>query len=545
MLTLREALQLPEFKKARVVAGAAGLDQYIRRVHTVDIPDADFQWGQGALLLTVGYGLKDSPERQAALVPTLVENGLVGMLFSIGWYHEAVPASIVSAADKLNFPVVTLPPEAEFITITERLYIEIVNHQFALKERAADINTRLTGIVLSGGDLAAVAQALAEILGRSVLIEDVDHVLLASAEVGPIDENRRLTIEMGRTPSENVRHLEERGIYPRLLKEMRSIRLNAMPELGMTMERVVAPVNVGRELLAYVWIVAGDRPLDDLDVLALGNSATVAALILVKDQAVMEAQQSLRGDFLAELLQQETELEERVRERGRMLGYHFDRSHQALFVAILPANDNSQNRFATRLDTWLRTKGVWGLVVPREEGIALIVDARSNEVGEALARELISENNERFENLTVGVSQAQGKKTPLVALYRQAREAAIIGQRLNSNGGVSCFWKLGLLDWLYHLPEGLLASNPYMEQIAKLGEHDAHHRGDLVATLEAYLEYGGALAEAAKDLNVHRNTLQYRLGRIEDVCGADLRDASQRLNLFVALKAFRLQPREP
>ncbi len=219
MFTMREALQLPELKKAHVVAGAAGLDQYIERVHTVDIPDSQFHWGQGVLLLTAGNGLKDSPERQAALAPTLVENGLVGMVFSIGWYHDTVPVSIVSAADELEFPVITLPPEAEFITITERLYVEIVNHQFDLKERAADIYERLTGIVLSGGDLMVVAQALAEILGRSVLIEDVHHELLTSAENGPIDENRRLTLEMGRTPPENILHLEERGIYPKLRKE--------------------------------------------------------------------------------------------------------------------------------------------------------------------------------------------------------------------------------------------------------------------------------------------------------------------------------------
>jgi len=147
----------------------------------------------------------------------------------------------------------------------------------------------------------------------------------------------------------------------------------------------------------------------------------VAALILVKDQAVKEAQQSLRGDFITELLLQGTEIEESVRERGRMLGYHFDRSHQALFVDMLPSNDISQNSFATRLDAWLRNKGVWALVVPREEGIALIIDARYNEIGENLANELVTENNGRFESITVGVSQAQGKKTPLVALYRQAR----------------------------------------------------------------------------------------------------------------------------
>ncbi|MFQ5409475.1 MAG: PucR family transcriptional regulator [Anaerolineales bacterium] len=540
MLTLRQALQLPEFAKARVVAGAAGLDQYIRRVHTVDIPDSKFTWGRGALLLTAGYGLKDSPERQAALVPTLVANGLVGVVFSTGWYHEDVPAAIVSAGEAHNFPVVALPPEVEFVGITERLYVEIVNYQFALKERAADIHNRLTGIVLEGGDLSDVAAALAGIVGRSILIESPDHEVLASAEIGPIDENRRATIEAGRTPAENVQHLQECGFYPALHEEMRAMRLSAIPELGMTMERVVAPVNVGREIYGYVWIVAGERPLDDLDELALGHAATVAALILVKEQAVYEAQQALRGDFLAELLRMDGPPDDRVRERGRMLGYHFDRSHQALFVRGPDVNGATQSRWAARLDGWLRGQGVWALVVPREEGIAVIVESRSDATGESLAAALVAEHKFVLEPHTVGVSRMHGREALIRAAYRQAREAAAIGRRLGGAERVLCFWNLGLLHWLYHLPPDVVSSNPYVSQVQALFEHDARQRGDLLDTLEMYLEHGGALADAAATLNVHRNTLLYRLGRIEEVAGVDLRDASQRHNLFAALKAFRL-----
>jgi purine catabolism regulator len=104
----------------------------VRRVHVVDIPDATYRWGRGALLLTAGYGLKDSPARQAALIPTLVEQELVGMVFSLGWYFAAVPESILRAADEHGFPVIVVPPEVEFVLITEHLYMEIVNAQYAL-----------------------------------------------------------------------------------------------------------------------------------------------------------------------------------------------------------------------------------------------------------------------------------------------------------------------------------------------------------------------------------------------------------------------------
>jgi DNA-binding PucR family transcriptional regulator len=61
-----------------------------------------------------------------------------------------------------------------------------------------------------------------------------------------------------------------------------------------------------------------------------------------------------------------------------------------------------------------------------------------------------------------------------------------------------------------------------------------------VRTLDAYLEHGGALAQAAAALSIHRNTLLYRLGRVEAITGLDLKDVKQRMNLHLALKAYQL-----
>ena len=56
-------------------------------------------------------------------------------------------------------------------------------------------------------------------------------------------------------------------------------------------------------------------------------------------------------------------------------------------------------------------------------------------------------------------------------------------------------------------------------------------------TLDAFLRAGGNHMRAARDLNVHRNTLIYRLERIQELLGgADLEDPETRLNLQLALK---------
>jgi len=556
MLTVREALTYPCLASARVVAGAAGLDQVVRRVHVVDIPDASYAWGQGGLLLTAGYGLKDSPERQAALIPTLMQHGLVGLVFSIGWYFTETPAVICAAAEANGFPVIEVPPEVEFISITEQLYTAIVNHQFALKERAADIHRGLMQLVLEGGDLAAVTTTLANILQRSVLIESPTSDVLAAAQSGPVDEARLYVLEAGRTPPDRAQRLLKRGIYTELQQKHRPVRLSAIPDLGWTMERVVAPIIVAGEIYGYIWVVAGDHPLTDLDELAIEQAATVTALVMLQERAVRAAQQAMRGDFLSQLLHLPGEPDSALDEQARAVGYRFDQPHQALFVVGHPLAGATVAQLAARLDHHLRSANVPSLVAVRERGIAVVVEGKSDSAGQALAGQLLADLNHPSQSLTIGVGAARprgaetrGAETPrpeasgraLRRSLEEAQEAADIGRRLSPSARVVCFWELGLLDWVYQLEPQALQANPYLAIIETLAEHDQRTRGDLVRTLEAYLDSGGALAEAAGELTVHRNTLLYRISRIEEIAKVDLRNVDQRLNLHVALKAHRLK----
>jgi purine catabolism regulator len=77
--------------------------------------------------------------------------------------------------------------------------------------------------------------------------------------------------------------------------------------------------------------------------------------------------------------------------------------------------------------------------------------------------------------------------------------------------------------------------------LATLETHDTSRGSDLVRTLAAYLRLGGALAQAAEHLGIHRNTLSYRLGRITELTGRDLNDPHTRFLLQVAIHARALQ----
>lgn len=544
MLTIREALQMPIFANARLVAGEKGLENAIRWVHIVDIPDARFEWTKGGeLLLTAGFGLKGDPDRQKELIPELARKGLSGIVLSAGHYLEQTPPTMRAAADELGFPIIETPAAVPFIEITEAIFGQIVNRQYALQQRSEQIHRSLTDLVLEGGTLQDVADELAALLQRSVTVESEAFEVLASSKAGPVDRARSQSVARGQTSPEVARSLLDDGIYDRLLRERRSIRIEPMPELGMTMERIVAPIIVAREIMGYIWLIAGSRELTELDELAIDNAATVSALIMLKDEAVRKAELSLRGDLLDQILRVSGPPPAELSERAHQFGFHLHDSHQVLAVQASPKAAQRPVSLLRRVEEWLKAEDVAALVVPREERLVVVLESSGSPYGVELAQSMLRALQQPAQPLRIGVGEAAQGLEGLGASYDQANEALEISVLIGEEHGVRSFSDLGLLHWLYHLPRQAQPGNRFLEVIHHLAEHDIEHETDLLPTLSSFLRHGAVSAEAAQALNIHRNTLRYRLDQIQQTTGLDLKDPLTRLNLHVALESYRLKNR--
>ncbi|MDQ3704340.1 MAG: helix-turn-helix domain-containing protein [Chloroflexota bacterium] len=75
----------------------------------------------------------------------------------------------------------------------------------------------------------------------------------------------------------------------------------------------------------------------------------------------------------------------------------------------------------------------------------------------------------------------------------------------------------------------------YLDLLEPLRQYDREHHGDLLKTLSAYLRHGGNSAQTANALFIHRNSLRYRLSRIQALTALDPDDPDARLALQIAL----------
>lgn len=544
MLTLREALVLPVFATSELVAGSEGIDNEINWVHIVDIPEAHYEWQRrGVLLLTAGYGLRDNPERMSTLIPKLVEQGFAGMVLAVGYYFDHAPEAIRDAAERLSFPVIEVPRDILFIEITEAILERIVNRQYTLLQHSSAISEELTQLVLRGAGLSDLATTLADLIGRSVTIEDASFRIIADAQVGPVDAGRLESVERGRTPPELSQRLIEAGIYERLLSQMGPVRLPPIPGTGMEMERLVAPIIVDREIYGYIWVIIDGEPPSELDERAIGHAATVAALMIFKDKAVRRAEEAQRGDLLERLLQGPLN-SVALDEQARRLQFRPERSQQVLIVRGESAGKGTNRTLLDAIESWLGRRSIAHLAAWRGNRLVLVIECGRGVDGKEIAGRLHADLNHPGSRLLIGVGRPcmpdEVRREGIRRSYEEANEASEIALATGSQDGVSVFEELGLLHWLYQLPPRAAEDSIFSVAVTRLAAYDVERNAELLKTLEAFLEHNGSLVDTAEALYIHRNTLLHRLERIKTLCGMDLRTAWQRLNLFAALKAYQL-----
>ncbi len=544
VLTVGQALELPIFTDTQLVAGKSGLSNPIHWVHVVDITNAHYQWQrEGVLLLTSGLGWHEEPSTQLSLVSRLVQLRFAGLVFSTGHYFDRIPEVIRKDADRLGFPIVEAPPDLLFIQIAEAVLSRTVNQQYALLQQSAQINQQLTALVLGGASLGDLASKLSELLHRSVTIESPTFRILASARIGELDRAWEESLAMGQSTPEVSNYLLSTQRYSQLVQTSKPQYIESVPELGMTMDRMIAPIVVNQQSCGYIWLSAGHQPLMPLDKLTLDHGVTVAGLILVKEQAVRNVEDALQGDLFAQLLIENNEISSQLKEQSQRLNYRQDSAHKVLILKYVRPSAMPIYALKESIQPLIDESCSSYLLFAREDHLIAVLETEDAATGKTLAEKILASFHHSDYPLVIGIGTVDSTSATaserLRNSYEQAQEATHIGILLGEVDAIA-FDELGILHWLYHLAPEHRENNVYLHYVRALVAHDKKKNTELLRTLETYLQQGCSVADAAKALFIHRNTLLNRIRSLESICEFSLRDAVHCANFDAAIKCYRL-----
>jgi PucR family transcriptional regulator, purine catabolism regulatory protein len=394
LLTVADILATPGVSLG-LAAGSGGLGNEVSWVHVSELADPT-PWLEGKeFLLTTGLGVGELQSSERAYVRRLAENGLSGLGFGVGFGYAEVPPAIVEEANRLSFPVLSVPYEVPFVAITKAASRSLANEQLERLTAALEVHERLAEAVLTGRGEHALLTILSNHLDCSLALVD----------------------EHGRIASE--RHVGARLAFDDAL------------ELPVGAPHEIATLKASRA-----------EPFGEYDRLVLHHGRTALAFELSRRRAVSAAELRLAGDLLDDL--ESERLSERDTAR-RMAAFGLEPHGTYSALLAVPSNGVTVERLRQTMAEELHRSAIPYLSTARADRAAFLIGAQEDRVL-ALARQVTEESRD----MRLGVGRpARGRSLGRSLLEaRAALEAA--------SGPIASYRDLGSLELLLALPEAPL-----------------------------------------------------------------------------------------
>jgi purine catabolism regulator len=242
-------------------------------------------------------------------------------------------------------------------------------------------------------------------------------------------------------------------------------------------------------------------------------------------------QRNMVGDLLAEALSGHLYPED-LHARLRPFGI----GEQAAVLAFEPSDPTAAAPLAERV---LAEERVPGLVAIRGKLLCAVVDGEGREPRE-LARRIRDELRPRFGEVPASASRSAAVHS-LRMTFHEAR-CALEASRLRNGDApaVAGYEHLGAFQLLLSLQDDEALGSYCRSVLGPIEEGEGGYGGELLRSLDVFIEHNGHWERAAAALYCHRHTLRYRVRRIEQLTGRDLASARDRIEFWLALRGREL-----
>ncbi|MFJ9405494.1 PucR family transcriptional regulator [Streptomyces sp. NPDC101393] len=539
--------------KLTVLAGEGRLNVPVRWAHASELIDPVPYMEGGELLLITALKLDaEDAEATRTYIRRVAQAGVVGLGFAVGVNYEGVPDALVEAARQENLPLLGVPRRTPFIAISKAVSAAVAADQYRAVTAGFEAQRELTRAALSAEGPADLLARLAAHLDGWAALYDASGAVVAAAPDWAARRAARLTDDVGR------------------LRERPAPASSVVSDTDGDDRVELQSLGTGRRARGVLAVGTG-APLGTAERYAVHSAVALLTLTTERSRSLQEAEQRLGAAVLKMLLAGEPDHARAV--AGRLYGGLLDAPFRVVVAEPVAADDDPSaaqpaaagsaestatlDALADAMDSAAARTGEAVLAVPDPGRLVVLVvdggaaaeacaahaavaEARAGTPPRSRGRSARAEAGRTGTGLAVGMSAPTGP-TAAANAYRQAEQALSVARRrgraLVEHEDVAAGSVLPLLadDAVRAFADGLLRS---------LRDHDATGRGDLVASLRAWLSRHGQWDAAAADLGVHRHTLRYRMRRVEEILGRSLDDADVRMELWLALKATSTPPGE-
>lgn len=221
---------------------------------------------------------------------------------------------------------------------------------------------------------------------------------------------------------------------------------------------------------------------------------------------------------------------------GMPVGVHIGKSDYYVFAIFCPSRHKTVHDYiatvAERDD----------FVANMDDGITVFCkctgrDTDYRSAGEFAIVLLENISEEIKERVKIGVGGVAHGVSELPLYYKYAKSALVGGAEFDPNSDIYSYKEYALVQILSELPKA--AMEKYIKTAFDKNYREVLNDTELMAAADAFIKRSLNISEASRSMYVHRNTLIYRLDKIERMTGLDIRNFNDAMTFRVAYLIYK------
>ncbi|MFB4211639.1 PucR family transcriptional regulator [Shouchella sp. JSM 1781072] len=527
-------LQLSDLREARLIAGEKGIDRRIGNVKMMDAPDIIHYLTQDDLLVTTAYHYVGKPELLLDLIKEMKRIGCAGLGIKQERFLGQIPKSVLAYAKQVDFPIIALPEQLGLSYVANQVLSTILDQRTHELTTALDAHRAFSEHIVSGKGLLHLVENVAQLVGAPILLmNERCQVISASNSANPVGNGMEYLYRMG------YAFFPEGSPYTSFT-------------LLMNQPKTVTafPVYTDKAKKSIL-VILNSLPSHDRQAYLLIEQATnVIAFELMKENALKQYTRRAKNEFFLHYINGQYATKDETINRAQEFGLYNDRPYKCVAGRL----DQEETSLGFK-ENHIEIEKVFDFVeeelsifpfqshlfIKGDICFVLLEGEKDDTIGDSLqavdfALEMIQEHVFLHfkRSISFGVSHLCRQFWDVREAHQEATNALHSGRLSGSRQFVQTYQAKDLVKLLRMIPREDL--NEFCDyNLKKLTEPSVNEMG-LIQTLAVYLETHCQISETAKRLYVHRNTIIYRLEKIEELLGKNLKDPDTTLHLRLALR---------
>lgn len=533
MTSIAELLLNAPFSQMTVLNQSADLSRKVDSADISETPDITHFIKPHSLLITTGMAFKDDPAGFCRMIEDLNRVPIAGICVKLGRFIDKLEPAILETADKLGFPLIQIPNFWTLGITCHHLLSHLWNVENEQLLTALKIQHEYSQMLVKDTPISTILAHLSRTIRQTVFLVD------------PFFEIIDTSLPAGRKTSE----MEETLAAIKDSGKLRNAPSDAIPsslyiQASQPFTAWFFPVWAASVHPHLLIVLEKEKIPYPFSYLVIEQTAAAIAFSLYKNQKLRELHRRMREDFLRRLTHNTSNVDTAVfLEPGSDLGLISSDFYQFLILGI---DDLVEEKSSGRFDLyslvydWLERHieilGKAALLFSSQKSEKIIVLLQSP--AENLESALTFIRDQMTTYLSLSISCAAGNPvTSLQSVAFSRIEAEEVYHQSRLDGKKAFFrtyYSHDVSELLRFVPQEharhfctcVLKSLAYPEQ---------ETQAILRQTLQAYLDCQGDIAETARALYIHRNTVKYRIARLNEILDTPLSDPNFSLQLRLAL----------